>query len=184
MRFHDFAATLLLGATLAACQSAPRVANSDQSRVDGMCRAEIEGANLSDWREVNADGFAFCVPATWRVSGRFAQRGTARVEWNVGVPAQVGAETKLGTGEVYPGIGTVGVDPANPTESFRVTETIDGRRAELFREALGGHSPQMPLYITGAQWLGPTVHFRGRAVDLAESELELTIYRSVRFETH
>jgi hypothetical protein len=178
-------AILSLGVTLAACRSAPRGATADDARVDGACRAEIEGANLSNWKEVNADGFAFCVPADWDVRGRFAERGTALVEWNVGVPPQVGNEPKLGTGEVRPR-GAIGTDPANPTESFRLTETIDGRRAELFREALASTNTTAlaPLYLTGAQWLGPTLHFRGRAINLSESEEQFLIYRSVRFGSH
>src|SRR5687767_11723209 len=114
MRINLISLTTLLGLTLAACRSAPRVVIADNPRVDGACRAVIEGANLSGWKEVHAEGFAFCVPADWRVSGRFAERGTARVEWNLGVPAQVGQEPKPGTGEVRPR-GLMGTNPANPT---------------------------------------------------------------------
>lgn len=183
MRSHlRVAAALTLGVAITACRSAPRTLAED-SRVDGECRAEIEGASLRDWKEVRGDGFAFCVPSNWRVSGRFAERGTTRIEWNLGVPAQVGDEPLLGTGEVRPR-GHMGTDPANPTESFRFTETINGRRAELYREALASTNAVAlePLYLTGAQWLGPTVHFRGRASDLADSEKQFLIYRSVRFE--
>lgn len=186
MRFHIFSPSIvLLGVALTACQSAPRIANSDEMRIDGECRAEVEGANVRGWQEVRADGFSFCVPADWRIRGRFAERGTTLVEWNMGVPPQVGQETKLGTGEVRPR-SFMGTDPANPTESFRQNETIDGRPAELFREALASTNAQAlePLYITGAQWLGPTIHFRGRAINLADSEVQFLIYRSVRFATY
>jgi hypothetical protein len=77
----------------------------------------------------------------------------------------------------------MGMRRANPTESLRFSETIDGRRVELFREALG--EPKETLggsFLTGAQWLGPALHFHGQAGELPDAEIHFVIYRTLRFD--
>jgi hypothetical protein len=41
------------------------------------CAAEVDGANVTDWKQVRADAFSFCVPKSWTLDERY-QRTTAR----------------------------------------------------------------------------------------------------------
>ena len=181
MRAHSlYLVAPAMCAALVGCRSAQRSSVADAAS-DGRCRAEVEGADLRDWREVRGDGFTFCVPAEWRTSGRVAQRGQARVEWNVGVPLRDPKAPVLGTGDLTASLRAH--VRGNPTESVRFSEPIDGRPAELYREALGVASiPPRVAYLTGAQWLGPTVHFLGEATELSTAEMQFVIYRTTRFD--
>lgn len=183
-RAARFARIPAIFVALLACRSLPESAELDASTAStDMCRVQVEGADVSTWKQVRGSGFTFCVPEDWRSSGRTAQRGSAKIEWTPGVLAQDPGEPELGSGDVAPvQQNAVGVRPRNPTESLRLSETIDGRTVELYREALGDGMPPGLTYLTGAQWLGPSIHFSGTATELGAAELQFIIYRTVRFD--
>ena len=179
-RITRLALTAVASVGLLACRSAPRAASSS---TDGQCRAEVENADLRGWREVRGAGFTYCVPGNWETSGRIAHRGANRVEWNVGMPIRPQDARPLGTAEVINAYDNTVRVRGNPAKSLLVREPIDGRPVDLYREPTYVPTTQgAAMFMTGAQWLGPTIHFVGQAAELPATEVQFTIYRTVRFD--
>ena len=133
------------------------------------CRTTVEGIDVSTWREVVATDFTFCVPAEWRVRGRDARYGSATLKWGPGAPPR---ET-LGksTGPV-PG-------PTVSASSFdrrNFSEEIGGQLAQLLRGRYGDDR-----YYSSAAWATPAVWLTGTSRTARDTDLQIAIYRTVRF---
>jgi len=130
------------------------------------CNVPVASADSAGWKLVEATGFTFCVPAGWRHSGARAWRGGgADIQWAVGTPPQ----TTLGGFRV----------PAKSTEPLpaprRFVEMIGGESAEL------SDTQMRDVDYTAAQWSERHVYFEGTARGPRGADLELMIYRTVRF---
>ena len=150
-------------------QSPSEAAASDIAAVSSPCRAAVEGTDVSTWREVAAADFTFCVPAEWRVGEHDARHGSATLKWGAGVPPR---ET-LGqsTGPVAgPAVSRSSLDLRH------FSEEIGGRLAQLFRNRYGDDK-----YYSGASWDSPAVWLNGASRTARETDLQLAIYRTVRF---
>jgi hypothetical protein len=69
------------------CASRPPVAGLAASLTGQPCGAEVEGVDVRAWRQIQAEGFTFCAPASWsrharhdRATGRRAS-GVISVAW-------------------------------------------------------------------------------------------------------
>jgi hypothetical protein len=123
------------------------------------------------WRQVTANGFSFCVPATWRATGGNTLRGEGGwIRWGVGEYRPTA--TRSVTVAVPAGQGT----PVVPGRQHHFSEQIGGGIAELWDNELNG-----TLY-TGAKWLEPrAVYLLGQSTSKAARATQLQIYRTVRF---
>ena len=135
----------------------------------------MQGVDVTAWREVVADGFRFCVPSSWRASGRTWQHGGASISWGVGSrPARQAATTVVSVPASE--LGALQAGGAVPDSDVRrFSETIDGRRANLWRNRFGRE------FHTGAEWSFPRVWLVGDARDAASADLQVAIFRTVRF---
>lgn len=106
---------LLLPAMLfcSGCASRPPVARLAASPTLEPCDAEVEGVDVRAWRQIQAEGFTFCAPASWsrharhdRVAARRASGGVS-VTWAApdtaqrvifAVPVEDGAVTRMQAG--------------------------------------------------------------------------------------
>jgi hypothetical protein len=181
-------ARLLLPLLLSACasggpqQSSTALASSE-SGVE--CNVPVVTATEASWRLVQADGFTFCVPASWSPAGRRSAQGHDPKIW------RAGANTiTWGTGEFRPrrvGSATVRVsvaagespqlsDLAVPGTVRRFADVIGGRSAEIWDNQFEGKS------YTGVILEEPRrMHISGEAEDRSTAALQLAIYRTIRF---
>lgn len=176
MRTSFLFLSLLIVPLGAAAQESPPPSTAEQVR---PCTAVVPGADLTGWREVRATGFTFCVPASWRPSGR-ARNGVDARTWRGG-----GGEVKWGTGtdRSVKTVTTVSTVVSGPVSSIpqatgqvnRPSEVIDGRRADLWENQFEGK------FYTGAEWNAPAVYLAGESRDGATARLQLQVVRTVRF---
>jgi hypothetical protein len=131
------------------------------------CAVFVPSADSLEWKLVQARGFTFCVPPGWRPSGaRGWQNEGTGIEWAVGSPPQ---SPTLG-----PRMFSVGIKgwSAAPRQ---FVEIIGGEGAELwdirFQDA----------DYTYARWSEKRVFFQGKANGVRSADIELMIYRTVRF---
>jgi hypothetical protein len=136
----------------------------------------VPGTDLTGWKEVQATGFTFCVPANWRPAGR-ARDGVDARTWRGG-----GGEVKWGTGEyrsskVVTRVVTVraGNPLPEPPGVKRFSEVIGGKLADLHDNEFEGD------FYTGAKWTNPAVYVVGESRDAPTARLHLQVFRTVRF---
>lgn len=131
---------------------------------------------LSAWRSVTAEGFTFCVPPEWRAVGRTWRHGEASISWGTGAyrPRKIGSVV---TTVVTTDPSRVPLPEGPPENSavHRFSEEIDGRIAQVWRNRFGVD------YHTGATWASPRVWMHGEANDAHSANLQVTIFRTVRF---
>jgi len=123
------------------------------------CTAHVASQDLSQWKAVAADSFTFCVPREWRVQDGSAAGLDATLTWGTGAPIA----QKF----------TV-LDMSN-TEFHRFSEDIGGHSAVLWENRI------ITVYLTGARWTRPQVWIEGETRSLIAADVELTIFRTVRF---
>jgi hypothetical protein len=137
------------------------------------CSVPAASAPQEQWQQITARGFTFCIPSSWRAGARNTFRGD-------------GGWVRWGTGEVRRETGTTVVTvPANaipstlptpPGRFNRFPETIGGFVAELWDSEVDGK------FYTGAQWERPErIHLTGESTDARVRNIQLEIYRTVRF---
>ena len=140
------------------------------------CRTGVPGVEVSSWREVAAEGFTFCVPSDWRGGGRTWRRGSAEITWGKGTrPRQ---QVAVVTETVIVPAGAVPRPPSGPppdSDLQRFTEEIGGHRATVWRNRFG------QVYHTGADWESLRVWIVGEAADPASADVQVTVFRTVRF---
>jgi hypothetical protein len=142
---------------------------------DGLppCTAELPEVNLTGWKEVQADGFTFCLPRDWKADSQEWMRGRSRLWWDYGPLAA--PRPRPVPVDMQSGMAARRVLRPSDTPPLDTTETIGGRPARLTRAA-------NPIdFATTAVWQTPQIHFRGYAQDLETANLELDVYRTVRF---
>jgi hypothetical protein len=174
---------LLVGLAIAAtaCRSAGSAPAATAVPPDAApalvpCGVTMQGVDVTAWREVAADGFRFCVPPDWRVSERTWRHGGARLTWGLGSPPP---RTEVATEVVAVPASQLGaVRPGTPipdSDVRRFSEEIGGHVADLWRNRFGRK------YYTGAQWSSPRVWLVGDAEDPATADLQVAVFRTVRF---
>ena len=141
------------------------------------CAVPVPEPAREPWRQVRATGFTFCVPASWRPTGRPEGRSVDARTWRGG-----SGSITWGRGEYRPqrtesriAIVRAGEPLPSPGQVRRFTEVIDGRPAELWDNEFEGK------HYTGARWTGQAVYLEGEATDPATARLQLVVYRTVRF---
>lgn len=167
-----FLSLLVIPLGAAAQETAP--ANPDQEV--RPCTAVVPGTDLTGWKEVQATGFTFCVPASWRPVGR-AHNGVDARTWRGG-----GGELKWGFG-THRAVATATTVVSGPVSAIprprgqvnRHSEVIGGKRADLWDNELEGSS------YTGAEWGAPAMYVSGESRDRATARLQLQVIRTVRF---
>ena len=161
--------TIIVGvALLAACgarhgaTSTPALATSPVP-----CAVPVPSADSLEWKLVQGSGFTFCVPPRWRPSGaRGWQREGAGIEWALGGWPQ---STTLS-----PRMFSAGIKGADPFPRHFV-ELIGGESAELWDTRI------QDADYTEAHWQEKRLYFKGKASGLQSADIELMIYRTVRF---
>ncbi|HEX6964269.1 MAG TPA: hypothetical protein VF166_00635 [Gemmatimonadaceae bacterium] len=131
---------------------------------------------------MQAKGFTFCVPSNWSGSGRRQQHGEASITWGTGQPP---ARTATRVVQMHGG----DLLPSAPTGSVvhSSSESIGGGDVHSFSESIGGAAASLyendlvQGFITGATWRSKSIYLQGEARDRGTAEIELTIYRTVRF---
>ena len=170
---------ILLGALVLAA-SRPLLAQGQPDST--LCNVPISGHPNESWRLVRGEGFTFCVPMSWRPSGRASSSADAKT-WR-----GHGASITWGRGEPRPGAPGTGTGPRGtavgriPAEQLmgfersqdRKVEEIGGRAAEVW------HTEDRGNHYTGAQWRNPDFFIYGEAKAPAVADLQLTIYRTTR----
>lgn len=142
------------------------------------CRATVASIDVSTWREIAAEGFTFCVPADWRGGGRTWRRGSAQITWGKGTHPR--KQVAVVTETVVVPAGVVPQPPSGPppnSDVQRFNEEIGGHRASVWRNRFGQD------YHTGADWESLRIWIVGEATDPAAADLQVTIFRTVRFQS-
>ena len=153
------AAAAGFGLVAGACRSTPPAA---AAAAEAPCAITPLVAAETAWRAVTRAQFTMCVPARWRVAERRAHLGTTSIAWGEGTPR--GGPLSIGAAR----------RPDGP-DTRRFFEDIDRRTAQLYLIRSGTR------YFTGAQWTTPAAWITGSASTPEAANLQLTIYRTVRF---
>jgi len=135
------------------------------------CTVPVASAPQEQWQQVSARGFTFCIPSSWRATGRNTFRGDGGwVRWGTGEPRP----TEVATVTVSVPAGSP--LPTLPGRRHRFPETIGGYVAELWDNEYEGK------FYTGAQWQTPDrIYLEGQTTDPGGRDRQLEIYRTVRF---
>jgi hypothetical protein len=174
---------------LAACASGNRQGAADAAVAETAaepCNVAVEAARGAPWRLVRGEGFTFCVPTTWRAGARRTSAGVDAHIWRGGQ-----GSITWGTGTYQPqrrtvtvttvvpasAVGGAGMPPAPPAgASRRSAETIGGYVADVWSNQFEG------THYTGAVWTVPArVHITGESKSRVDADLQLAVYRTVRF---
>lgn len=171
----------LVGLAIAAmacrsAQSVPAATAVSPASPPAPCGVTVQGVDVTTWREVAADGFRFCVPPDWPVSGQTWRHGGASLTWGVGeLPRREARATEI-VAVPASGLGAAqGGLPIPDSDMRRFSEEIGGHLADLWRNRFG------EKYYTGAQWSSPRVWIEGGAQDPTTADLQVTVVRTVRF---
>jgi len=148
---------------------AARVAGAPRdTAADQLCRVTVKGTDVSDWEEIAAEGFTFCVPSDGRQLGDTWRSGTTRLAWGT-VP--------MGYSSTDPAVfANRDVSRVSRGQSFgRVfREDIGGQKAHI----LVGHDNR--FFTAAARW--NSVWFTAESEMLPDAEaIQLAIFRTVRF---
>lgn len=183
------ASWLLLSVLLVPCGAAAQEApQAGTPAAERPCAVTLPGADLSGWKEVRATGFTFCVPATWRPSGRARngvdphtwRAGSGSVTWGTGTyrgkVVSTTVTTVVITGRAAGGLPPL-PPPSGPQGQVRnFAEPIGGATADLWDNEFEG------VNYTGAKWSSPqAVHISGESRDTRTAAVQLQVYRTVRF---
>lgn len=149
------------------------------------CPLEGVGTRTQPWRLIHGSGFSFCLPPGWRVA-RGANSWTGpegTIAWGRGgQPVDIETQAPVMRGEMVqrvpaselPRILSELQAPCPPP----VPESaIVGGRAVLLRK-----SSCRGAYSTSASWREAALLFAGAAAGPLGAEIQLTIYRTVRFD--
>ena len=185
MRIGTVAVVILIQA----CASRPPLW-TPAARLDATSCAPPSATAGRSWKLVAGAGFTFCVPSDWQSrDGHSWRGGSGSITWGAGTPApwpqvpQVerageiyGTVTYVSPGEVAAPSSIPMVPAATlPCSAKRFTERVGGVLADFYHgDCDGRHS-------TGAWWLAAGAFVAGVAADAETAELQLQVYRSVRF---
>jgi len=167
-----------LVATLACSGGAPRTPPTPSPSAEPVaCPLGDVQPDLATWRQVRADGFTFCVPSDWRAAGgdrsKIWRHGVSSIEWGTGTPR---LKRVVQSVVVRVPAGSMPPPPPPPNaEIKRFTEEIGGQTADMWRNRFDQD------YYTGATWTNVNVYLVGETKDVSTADLELRIFRTVRF---
>ncbi len=165
---------------LAACASVPPLW-TPAARTSATSCTNPGADPTPPWRLVGGAGFTFCVPSDWSASDDHTwQGGGGSITWSLANPASALVYRQVITDRpVQPGDiaqeGPNGVFSVTPCSSRRMEELIGGQHASLMASDCPGQQR------TYANWATLALHFSGRAPGPATANLQLQVYRSVRF---
>lgn len=150
---------------------AVRVASaSAHTAADQLCRATVKGIDVSDWEEIAADGFTFCVPSDGRRMGDTWRSATTRLAWGTR-PASYNFDDPTVFSKA-----DVSFDPRDQTIYRVVREDIGGRKTHI------GIAHDGRFSTAYAFWSSPSVWLKAESEMLPGAEaIQLTIFRTVRF---
>ena len=134
------------------------------------CTVPVASAPDEQWQQISAAGFTFCIPSSWRVTGRSVRGDGGSIRWGTGEyhPTEVGTMTVIAPAGSPP--------PTPPGRRHSFTETIGGHLADLWDNEFNGR------LFTGAQWKSPApIYLAGQATDPKVRDRQLEVFRSVRF---
>ena len=136
-----------------------------------VCRVALPGIDVSEWEEIAAKGFTFCVPSDGRQQGDTWRSGTTRLAW---------------------GTNPSGYKPSDHTVFERTDVSLLPRGQAFgrqFREDIGGRKAQIQVghddrfFTAWAHWNSPAVWLTAES-DVPNAEaIQLAIFRTVRFAT-
>ena len=153
-------------------QSSTQSVAANSEAASNACRATVQRMDVSTWREVVTTQFTFCVPADWLVRDHGAEHGSSEIEWGDGSPPN----KVLGQSTVaVPDVGRAGPRLMD-RDMKHFSEDVGGYHAELWQNRFGSR------YYTGARWESPAVWLTGEATIPRAAEIQLAIYRTVRFD--
>ena len=159
--------SVVIGLALLTACGARHASSAAVSTSPVPCPEFVPSADSLDWKLIQGDGFTFCVPPTWRPSGAHAWRGDgAGVDWSVGTNPRSLYLAK----RTFP----VGIRSPDP-EPRHFVEMIGGESAELWDGKV------QDAEYTFAEWSERHTYFEGKSSSPHGAELELMIYRTVRF---
>jgi hypothetical protein len=176
-------------ALFTACRSGGAPAGAEPAVVaaDAEVQAGAEGtkactvpvpANSGEWKLVEATGFTFCVPSSWRVSSTRASYSGGNIRWQSGAERLPFTVQSGGPGRMTStSIANGGSSSAGTTMARRETfsEMIGGQMASLSREEGTGR------VATGVGFRDPPVYFTGEASGQENVQLQIAVYRTIRF---
>jgi hypothetical protein len=159
---------MIVGACLlAACAAHHGSTSAPATAAAVPCPVLVPSADSLEWKLVQASGFTFCVPPGWRLSGaRGWHAEGAGIEWRIGSWPQ--------STTIDPRWFPAGIHGPGHFDRHLV-ELIGGESAELWDIRIQDSD------YTAAQWAQKRVFFKGKANGLQSADLELMIYRTVRF---
>jgi len=156
------------------------------------CAVPGVGSPDSAWRQVRASGFTFCVPLSWKPSGKARDsldapqwKGDgASVKWAVGRPQSVGGNTRAEiTGRVVYGSG--GLTPLEPPGQPKPTKCepptntpvpVDGGMVMITQVRCDG------VHRTTTGWsTAPAIYVQGEAHSAQAVDLLVRVMRTIRF---
>ena len=181
-----FALALVVSVSIAGCSGAPAattpstagtaaVQTSDQAWEP--CPVSVP-PNTGDWKLVEITNITFCVPSAWQVSATQARATGNRLTW--GTSQQRGQVRVVGVpaGQMSgSSIANAGASSAGTTMARRITENVmvGGQMGAMWYEEGTGR------VATGISFTRPTFSMAGEASGKANVELQLAIYRTIRF---
>ena len=133
------------------------------------CRVTVPGTDVSDWEEIAAKGFTFCVPSDGRQQGETWRSGTTRLAW---------------------GTRPAGYKASDPTVFERADASLLSRGEAFgrqFREDIGGRKAHIQVghgerfFTAWAQWSSPAVWLTAESEVPNAEAIQLAIFRTVRF---
>ena len=159
---------VVVGCLLAACAAQKRTSQAAAPSVSSApCTVPVRAADSLQWKQVQADRFSFCVPAGWRQSGdRWWSGDGARIAW--------GDDEQIPIGVIGEPQAPSGLQAPEPAPRHFI-EQIGDELAELWDRRVSDAN------YTQATWPGKRLFFRGRASTLRKADVQLAIYRTVRF---
>lgn len=154
-------------------QNATQSVAANSEAATNPCRATVKRMDVSAWREVATTQFTFCVPADWLVREDGAVHGSSEIEWGRGSPPNKVIGTSIV--QIPAGGGATGRGLSD-RDMQRFSEDIGGYHAQLWKNRFGSR------YYTGARWESPAVWLTGEATIPRAAEIQLAIFRTVRFD--
>jgi hypothetical protein len=160
--------SILLVVALGVACARSRGAGDAPARAAEPCAVPVPESH-GTWRQVQAEGFTFCVPTSWNPSSPPAGGGVERQRFyfNGGEMTWSTPKTRVG--------GARRITTTTRPRIAEWTETISGQKAEFQTVEW------TELRLVSARWPGSRVTLSGEVRSLGDAELLKAVYRTVRF---
>lgn len=134
--------------------------------------------NTGDWKLVEITNITFCVPSGWQVSATQARATGNRLSWGSTTQRVQVVVSGMPPGQMSgSSIANAGASSAGTTMARRITENVmvGGQMGAMWYEEGTGR------VATGISFTRPTFSMAGEASGKANVDLQLAIYRTIRF---